>query len=200
MAALDIVTIFHNDKNFAESTELWKQIREHEPVGDYTFNVVDNQADNRGFSRGCNVGAVRGDSPIIGFLNPDAQVTGPFIDAVVDVLAQHPEVVITGCDHGKPQREVQGWGLRNWVCGCTMFVRRDWFDEVGGFDERYIWSFEDTDLCRQAEAQGHKVMPIDLPLEHESPDENSPEDIRYKQRNFALANEQFWRKWRAVRR
>lgn len=192
---MDIVTVHHNERNFEQAVEVDKALLEFE--GDRTtFNLVDNSINNRGFSRACNLGAARGDEPYIGFLNPDVIIEGPFIEQVLDVFENNPDVAITGSNHGKPASDIRAWGLRNWVCGCTMFVRREWFEGVGGFDERYEWSFEDTDLCRQAESQGMEVKPIDLPIRHESPDEDSPRDAKYKRHNFDISAGLYFGKWR----
>lgn len=193
---MDIVTVYHNETNFLQSVELNKRLLVLEE--DFTFNLIDNSIENRGFAKACNIGASRGDHEVIGFLNPDVEVDGPFFAAVEEAFSEE-DVVITGSNHGKSQREVRAWGLNNWVCGCTMFVRRDWWDSVGGFDERYFWSYEDTDLCRQAERDGKKVLPIDIPIRHESPSENSPEDTLIKQRSHALAHAAFCTKWRGER-
>jgi GT2 family glycosyltransferase len=42
----------------------------------------------------------------------------------------------------------------DWVMGAAMLVRRDAFDLVGGFDERYFLYWEDADLCRRLRARG----------------------------------------------
>jgi N-acetylglucosaminyl-diphospho-decaprenol L-rhamnosyltransferase len=42
----------------------------------------------------------------------------------------------------------------DWVMGAAMLVRRDRFDLVGGFDERYFLYWEDADLCRRLRERG----------------------------------------------
>lgn len=44
-----------------------------------------------------------------------------------------------------------------WAAGCFMFVRRDVFERVGGFDERYFAS-EEIHLSRMVKRQGRFVI------------------------------------------
>jgi GT2 family glycosyltransferase len=45
----------------------------------------------------------------------------------------------------------------DYVTGCAMLVRREVFERVGPFDERYFMYFEDADLCRRARDAGFRV-------------------------------------------
>ena len=44
-----------------------------------------------------------------------------------------------------------------WAVGACWFLRRDWFDELGGFDERYFLYFEDVDYCVRLAKRGGVV-------------------------------------------
>jgi GT2 family glycosyltransferase len=43
------------------------------------------------------------------------------------------------------------------VTGACMFVRREVFEDIDGFDEAYGMYFEDVDLCMQVQTQGWEV-------------------------------------------
>lgn len=45
----------------------------------------------------------------------------------------------------------------DWIFGPCLMVRKEAFDKVGGFDERFLLFFEDTDLCRRFKLAGWKI-------------------------------------------
>ena len=46
----------------------------------------------------------------------------------------------------------------DWVSGCFMLINRKFYEQVGGFDDRFFLYFEDVDLCREARRIGKKVV------------------------------------------
>ena len=48
------------------------------------------------------------------------------------------------------------------VSGSCMFIRRECWEEVGGFDEMFFAYQEDSDFCTRARAKGWKIMYVPL--------------------------------------
>lgn len=45
----------------------------------------------------------------------------------------------------------------DWVAGMFMLFRREVFEKLGGFDERYFLYYEDVDLCARLRLSGYEV-------------------------------------------
>lgn len=141
--------------------------------------------DNRGFAAGANQGARRGAADAILFLNPDAVVAPEDLSRLHATLAADSQVAIVAPRllraDGSAQR---GWwplpspaetwrealGLRRlwpvrlgpdgaapFVVGACLLVRRDVFEQLGGFDEAFWLYGEEADLCRRARDAGWQV-------------------------------------------
>lgn len=123
-----------------------------------------------------------------------------------DGTVQHAGVVVglQGCaSHvckGESVDGIQAWnsGLigmrddmlvtREWsaVTAACMMVRREVFDKLDGFDERFAVGFNDTDFCLRARRLGYKVLNVDCAglVHHESQSRGTiigdphPEDSR----------------------
>lgn len=190
----DLVTVFHNERNYKQAVQLEVDLQFHADAA-YVLWKVNNREENRGFSKGSNLGASWGKHPFIGFLNPDSQVNGPLLSPVLRAF-EDEHVVITGERFHKPQSELRTWGVKDWVCGACFFVRRDYWEEVGGFDEQFVWGWEETDFIRRAQVAGRGVRSISLPVYHESPGDETHQDFVYKRKHFAEGAALFYRKWR----
>jgi GT2 family glycosyltransferase len=45
----------------------------------------------------------------------------------------------------------------DWVSAACLLIRRDKFEEIGGFDDRYFMYGEDLDLCLRLHDEGYQV-------------------------------------------
>ncbi len=44
-----------------------------------------------------------------------------------------------------------------WLTGCCLLLRRECYEQLGGFDEDFFLYYEDVDLCRRAAGRGWSV-------------------------------------------
>jgi GT2 family glycosyltransferase len=45
----------------------------------------------------------------------------------------------------------------DWVAGMFMLFRREVYQDIGGFDERYLLYYEDVDLCARLRLKGYDI-------------------------------------------
>ncbi|GGY14497.1 glycosyl transferase family protein [Rhodanobacter panaciterrae] len=140
---------------------------------------------NLGFIGSCNAGAAVARGEFLLFLNNDTQVTSGWLDALLRCFAERADCGIAGSRLVYPDGRLQEAGglvfadgscwatgrfeLRDapafryrretdYVSGASLLMRREVFQRVGGFDDRYAPAYyEDTDLAFAVRQLGLRV-------------------------------------------
>ena len=140
---------------------------------------------NLGFVHSCNRGAAQARGEFLVFLNNDTQVQPGWLDSLRDTFDRQPQAGLVGSrliyPDGRQQeaggivfRDGSAWNygqlddpdrpeysyLRepDYVSGAALAIRRDLFEQLGGFDPRYAPAYyEDTDLAFRVRAAGQRV-------------------------------------------
>ena len=140
---------------------------------------------NSGFGHNCNNAASKARGEFLYFLNNDTQITEGAIDNLVETFEMFPQTGIAGSKLIFPDGTVQDAGgivwndgsawnygrgkapdtpeldycrVADYVAGASLMIRKDLFDELGGFDDLYAPAYyEDTDLCMKVRQRGLEV-------------------------------------------
>jgi GT2 family glycosyltransferase len=141
---------------------------------------------NLGFICSCNKGAKEARGKYLVFLNNDTQVLAGWLDSLIGTFFNFPTAGLVGskllCGDGRLQEAGgiiwnDGTGLNfgryenpnlpeynyvrdvDYCSGASIAIRRELFEQFGGFDERYIPAYyEDTDLAFAVREAGYKVL------------------------------------------
>ncbi|WP_425092813.1 glycosyltransferase family 2 protein [Tropicimonas sp. S265A] len=123
--------------------------------------------ENKGFGVACNQGAAGAETAYLLFLNPDARLGAGALEAFLEGAARYPDASafnprISNAD-GTPYFKrssvllpagaslPRGWPAQDRevpiLTGAALFVRREGFETVGGFDPAIFLFHEDDDLA-----------------------------------------------------
>jgi len=142
--------------------------------------------ENIGFAAGNNRGAELSRGKYLFFLNNDTKVNPDFLNFLVDYAEKDPKIAICaskiltfegndeadlhytceGQDVGCVGRSCDIYGWQGWegpvffAEGSTLFIRKDVFAALGGFDEKHFLFLEDLDLAWRAQLLGFKVEAV----------------------------------------
>jgi GT2 family glycosyltransferase len=178
---IDLVLV-DNRSTDADTIELYRRLTHDGAARIVPFDRPFN------FSAACNAGAMAARGGLLLFLNNDVEVLDTdWLDELVR-WALRPEIGVAGARLLYPDRLIQhagvvlGLGLaghifaraavqssgifgssewyRNYlaVTGACQMIRRDVFEKLGGFDERFRLSFSDVVLCMEAWKAGYRVV------------------------------------------
>lgn len=138
---------------------------------------------NVGFAAANNLAAREADTPYLVFLNPDAFPEPDWLAQLTMLAERYPEAVAIGSTQRADNPGVldgtgdvlhaSGLAYRSnhrkratppplgetfSACAAAMLVRREAFERVGGFDERYFAYFEDVDLGFRLRLDGGRIL------------------------------------------
>ena len=190
---------------------------------------VERAQHNQGFVRNCNAGAQRTRGEFILFLNNDTAFTEGWLEQLLAVPDTDPEVGIVGpmllFGDGRLQEaggivwaDASGWNYgrlddsarpqynyrkeTDYVSGACLLIRTGLWQQLGGFDERYVPAYyEDTDLCFAARLAGFKVVYQPAARIYHFDGVSHGTDLGAGIKQHQLANcEKFQQKWQATLR
>lgn len=46
----------------------------------------------------------------------------------------------------------------NWILGAAIFIKKELFEKVNGFDRAFFMFFEEVDLCKRVNAEGYRII------------------------------------------
>lgn len=141
------------------------------------------EANNIGFGGGCNLGSKMARGRYLVFLNPDSVVSNNWlIEALLVLKKKEVGIVMSkilsldgqtinssggiinytgiswsgGC--GEKEKKTQPPYQVGFASGASLFVRKDFFYDLGKFDDRFFMYVEDVDLSFRARLAGKKIV------------------------------------------
>ncbi len=140
---------------------------------------------NLGYGKANNLGVNRATTPFIMILNPDILIDHRAIEILHEKFHLYQNVGILApslYDNDNQRRSngsisrlknkisrvstlkhknlAQGDACFDFVVGCCLFMRKDFFQTIGGFDSDFFMYFEDNDLCDRVYKNNKCVIEI----------------------------------------
>ena len=149
-----------------------------------SLKIIENK-ENVGFSKGNNIGVKKALGNYILFLNSDTEIKDKGFIRMLEFLENNKNVGIVGGRLKNPDNSIQKSAgkfyylfnvtlmllggerlgfLRSsppkvsktdWVSGACMMVRKDFFENLGGFEEKLFMYMEDMEFCFRAKKKGY---------------------------------------------
>jgi GT2 family glycosyltransferase len=175
------------------------------------------QPENIGFGAAHNVGIRHAQGKYVLCLNPDTEALEK-IDVVLDYFEKNTSVAAIGLkllnNSGQAQKWIAGTEINprrliknkflgdtlpkngakilqvDWVSGGAMFIKKEIFEAVGGFDENFFMYFEDMDFCKRVRQIGGEVFYFsNISLRHI---EGGSSENKIKQKKYYYASQDYY--------
>jgi len=86
----------------------------------------------------------------------------------------------------------------DWVTGSAMFVRREMYEQVGGFDEQFFMYSEELDWCYRAKQAGWQIMYLPTAQVTHYEGKSSEQIVVQRDIYFHSSKIRFFRKYRGA--
>ena len=176
---------------------------------------------NEGYGKAVNTAFKEGSSEFVVILNSDIEVLSNWIEPLLETLSSDRSIAAVtpkligpnGCidcagvwgtnanplirfseknDFGKFNRVLENV----YISGACIVTRRSTFAELGRFDERFFFYFEDMDFCFEARYRGYKIMyiPDSVIVHHRA--RASVSNQEQTQKWYSQSQQLFMEKWK----
>ncbi len=172
--------------------------------------VISNRS-NQGFGRANNHGAQKSKSEFLFFLNPDAKLKNntileleKFADKNLEMGAANP---LIQNDKGQarlkmssivpcktlPRPKINEFGEMPVLSGGALFVRREIFEAIGGFDPNIFLYHEDHELCNRISKLGYSLWHVPSAIAEHIGGESSGSSAEIAQwKGFQMARSRYY--------
>lgn len=150
------------------------------------YIAVINNPRNVGFAAGVNIGvqhALSHGADSVLLLNNDTVLHKPILNKLYTDFDEHPSIGIVGpaIEFVKNEKKLYDLGgyinmtigktrhdnekkipfevlqFPDYVSGCCMLIKKEVFEKIGNFDERFFLYYEDVDFCLRARKAGFAI-------------------------------------------
>jgi N-acetylglucosaminyl-diphospho-decaprenol L-rhamnosyltransferase len=144
---------------------------------------VIRNARNEGYGRANNQGVQAATTPFVLICNPDLILAGGCVSGLLAAAARYPDAAMLAPRLIEPDGRIffQRWSLLSpgylnrakgdvtpsgdvcapFLSGACLMIRRQVFQEIGGFDPEIFLFYEDDDLCHRMLKAGHSLVHVD---------------------------------------
>ena len=150
---------------------------------------------NNGFARGVNLLSRQSRADFMFLLNPDTELESGCLEKLLERATSDSRIAI--CEaRQSPREHTKAYdaktGETTWCSGAAALIRREAFEEVGGFDERlYFMYCEDVDLSWKLWLRGWKCLYAPEAVVQHFTQDLTPGKRRTRENYFSFRNTLF---------